>query len=159
MLHSLTFYRNLISQGILTCKFIWYGNKLHYNVHAYNNNQLTNYISCCLYMQFLICPRLFPHSEHFTGLWNFCRVTTLRIFSLKKIHSTYFYLYTEQVILWLLFGRCWFGHQPSTCYPDWRFKGFPSFPPDGCRGDASNGNTYFAVRHSLSVMPLEVILI
>lgn len=65
----------------MTCKFIWYGNNLHYNIHGYSNEQLTNYISCCLYMQFPNCPRSLPLSEHFTGLRNFCRVTTLRIFS------------------------------------------------------------------------------
>jgi hypothetical protein len=53
-------------------------------------------------------------------------------FQLNNIHYIYFYPFTEQVILWLLFGRCWFGYQPSICYPP---------PPP--QTDATNEITYF----------------
>ena len=56
-------------------------------------------------------------------------------FQLNNIYSTYYYRFTEQAILWLLFGRCWLGQQPSTCHPYCRFKESSSIPPDRCRGD------------------------
>jgi hypothetical protein len=104
-------------------------------------------------------PPLLTSLRTFHRTMKFLPSDNTENFQLNNIHSIYFYRFTEQVILWLLFGRCWFGYQPSTCYADWRFKESTSLPPDRCRGDASNGNMYFVIRHSLPVMPLAVILI
>lgn len=113
-------------------------------------------LTLCIMLTVHAMPQLFTRVTSLRGMKILPSAYTYN-FHPNNVHSTHFSPFTEQVCLWLSFGRCWFEHQANICYSDWRRHGLLQSLQRDAGVTPQMKKKSFAVCHPFIVMPFETI--